>query len=205
MEEFISKILLLSFIAAVTPGPLMALLISETLKHGKTSGLKIAITPFFADLPIMLIGIFVLSKLENINDVLGIISLFGACYLLYLAYGCITTKNVHLQTKANPKSFTKGIIANFLNPNPYIFYFSILAPIIIRAMKINPLYAPLSVVVFLGLFVLIMIIIVLFVHTAKAFFNSQHYVYVIRALGLILAYFALSFFYDGLRFLKIIY
>lgn len=204
MQETISTVLVLSLISAITPGPLFALLLSETLKHGKSSGIQIALAPLFTDLPIMLAGIFILSKLEGLNLLLGLISLCGAVYLAYLAYGSIRTENIKLETEEKKMSLLKGIIANFLNPNPYIFYFSVLGPIVIKGMKENFLLGPLSVFIFLGVFVLLMIIIVLSVHAAKQFFSSKKYVYVIRILGFVLLYFSFTFFRDSLQFFGIV-
>lgn len=50
MLEIIPTVLLLSFIAAIIPGPLMALMIGETVKHGKVAGMKIGIAPLLTDL-----------------------------------------------------------------------------------------------------------------------------------------------------------
>lgn len=200
MNEIIGPIIFLAFIAAITPGPLTALLLSETIKHGKKSGIIIALSPLFTDLPIMVVSIFLLAQLENLDIILGFISLFGAFYLMYLAYGSIKTSHVDLKPVSTKKSFIKGIIVNFLNPNPYIFYFSIIGPLTLKAMKENILYAPFSVVLFLGVFVTIMIGIVLSVHASKQFFNSKNYIYLIRILGVGLLIFAINFINDSLKF-----
>lgn len=204
MQEILTTVITLSIIAAITPGPLMALLLSETLKHGKASGIKIALAPLFTDLPIMLVGTFILSKLSQLNILLGLISLFGSIYLAYLAYGSIKTKSVNLETREENRSLRKGIISNFLNPNPYIFYFSILGPLVVKGMKINFLLGPICLAIFLGFFVLFMILIVLSVHYAKDFFSSKKYIYVIRILGVILLYFAFTFFLESLKYFGLI-
>lgn len=200
MQEILTTVITLSIIAAITPGPLMALLLSETLKHGRSSGIKIALAPLFTDLPIMLVGTFILSKLSQLDILLGAISLFGSLYLTYLAYGGIKTKSVNLEVSGESKSLRKGIISNFLNPNPYIFYFSILGPLVVKGMKINFLFGPISLAIFLGFFVFFMILIVLSVHRAKDFFSSKKYVYLIRVLGIILLYFAFTFFLESLKY-----
>ena len=199
MQETIITVVSLSLIAAITPGPLLTLIISETLSYGKANGVKIALAPLMTDLPIMLVSVFFLSKLAQLNELLGIISLAGAAYLAYLAYGNITTKQVNLKSKTEARSLSKGIIANFLNPNPYIFYFSILGPLSVKAMSLNFLYGPLFLAIFLGLFVAILILIALSVHRAKRLFSSQRYVYVIRVLGLVLLFFAVSFVWESLQ------
>lgn len=202
MHEIVFTSFFLALIAAITPGPLMALIIAETLKHGKANGVKIALAPLLTDLPIMLGSFFILSKLEHLNLLLGLISLAGAGYLLYLAYGSITIKEVQLQPVSGNKSILKGIVANFLNPNPYIFYFSILAPLAVKGMKLHFWLGPLSVFIFLGTFVLLLIGIALSVHAARRFISSQGYIYAIRVLGVLLLFFALVFLKDGLHFLK---
>ncbi len=204
MQEIITTASLLALISTITPGPLMALIIGETLKHGKVNGILIGMAPLITDLPIMLASVFILSKLQNLDLLLGLISLCGAGYLAYLAYGNITVKNIHLETTVGSKSLTKGIITNFLNPNPYIFYFSILAPIAIKGMKVNFLYGPLSVSIFLGVFVIGNTTVALSVHSIKGFLHSKTYLYVIRALGFILLFFSITFFREGLKFFQIV-
>ena len=48
--------IILGLMAGISPGPLLALVISETLKHGKKEGIKIALTPFITDLPAILLS-----------------------------------------------------------------------------------------------------------------------------------------------------
>jgi threonine/homoserine/homoserine lactone efflux protein len=202
MHEVLLTSFFLAFIAAITPGPLMTLIIAETLKYGRATGIKIALAPLLTDLPIMLASFFILSKLEHLNLLLGFISLLGACYLIYLAYGSITIKDVQLQPVSSSQSILKGIIANFLNPNPYIFYFSTLAPLAVKGMKLHFWLGPLSVFIFLGTFVLLLITIALSVHAARRFIRSQGYIYAIRLLGVLLFCFALLFIKDGIHFIK---
>jgi len=58
----------LSVSAGFAPGPLLTLVISETLQHDIKSGVKVALAPIITDLPII-----ILSKLTNFHDILGII------------------------------------------------------------------------------------------------------------------------------------
>lgn len=178
----------------------MVLMISETIKHGKGNGIKIGLAPLVTDFPILMISVFVLSKLESLNILLGIISFFGAAYLVYLAIGNIMIKKIDTKISSKNISVAKGIIANFLNPNPYIFFFSIISPLIIKQMKENILYGPLFVVVFLGVFVVCNTILVLSVHSTKGFFSSKKYLYTIKSLGFVLLFFSLTFFKEGLGY-----
>ena len=49
--------------AGFAPGPLLTLVISETLQHDIKSGIKIALAPIITDLPIIILTLFILSKL----------------------------------------------------------------------------------------------------------------------------------------------
>ncbi len=58
--------------AGISPGPLLTLVISETIRHNKTEGVKIAVAPLITDIPIVLLTIFILSKMASSDIVLGI-------------------------------------------------------------------------------------------------------------------------------------
>ena len=100
-----------------TPGPLTMLVISQSLRYGVGEGCKIALAPILTDLPIVLITIFIVSQLSDVQVVLGIISILGGMFLVYLGYEGFTFKGAETDFESiNPDSFKKGMIANFLNP-----------------------------------------------------------------------------------------
>ncbi|MCP2520564.1 LysE family translocator [SCandidatus Aminicenantes bacterium Aminicenantia_JdfR_composite] len=137
---FLFSSIVFGLAAGISPGPLLTLVISETLKYNKKEGFKVAIAPLVTDVPIVLITIFILTKLSNFNSILGVISILGAIFLTYLAYESITFKGINLDLqKLKPQSLKKGVIANFLNPHPYIFWFTIGAPTILKASRVNML------------------------------------------------------------------
>lgn len=69
--------------AGFAPGPLLTLVISETLQHGIKSGIKVALAPIITDLPIVLITLYVLSKLTHFHGILGGISIIGGCCVFH--------------------------------------------------------------------------------------------------------------------------
>jgi threonine/homoserine/homoserine lactone efflux protein len=77
------------------------------------------------------VSLFVLTQLENFHRALALISIAGGIYVLYLSYGCFRTKPVNLgEMKTQPQSLKKGVLINFLNPNPYLFW--LLGPTVLR-------------------------------------------------------------------------
>ena len=63
--------------AGFSPGSLLALLISETLQHGTKAGMKVAIAPIICDLPLIVLTYFILAKLSDFHNILGVISMTG--------------------------------------------------------------------------------------------------------------------------------
>lgn len=207
IEEFTFLIsgIIFGLTLGMSPGPLLTLVISETLKHDKKEGIKIAIAPILTDLPIVLITLLILSKLTNFDPILGSISIFGAIFIGYLAYENISIKKIELDvSEAKPQSLKKGVIANFLNPHPYVFWFIIGAPTVLRAWGVSLFSAILFILGFYIFLVGSKISIAVIVEKSRSFLKSNVYVYTIRLLGIVLLIFSLMFLIDGLKFLKVI-
>lgn len=182
---------------AVSPGPMMTLVISQTLKHGKWEGIKVAFAPIITDVPIGLMAIFIVNQLSHINILLGITSAVGACFLLFLAWENFQVKEFSVDVaKIQPKSLQKGIITNFLNPFPYVFWFTVVAPLVVKSPIIG---AILYLAGMYGAVVGIKIIIALIIDKSRTIFKSKIYIYTVRLLGLTLVYFALEFFVKALH------
>ena len=211
---FLFSGILFGLVAGMSPGPLLTLVISETLRRDRKAGLVLACVPFFSDLPGVLFSIFVLSRLSHSDLVLGIISILGALFISYLAYETIRVKGVEVQspekrTEAGALesyfgTFRKGLIANLLNPHPYVFWMTIGAPNVLKASRINALSPVLFITGFYLCLVGSKMVVASVVDTSKTFLKSAMYVYIIRALGLALLAFAILFFKDGLEFLGVI-
>jgi threonine/homoserine/homoserine lactone efflux protein len=202
MIDFLTIGILLGLSAGLAPGPLLTLVITETLQHGIKSGVKVALAPIITDLPIIVTTFFILARLSHFHNILGVISLAGGFFILYMGYDSIRSKGVEFNIqKAEPKSFTKGILANALNPHPYLFWFSVGAPTMTRAMNVNRI-APL---VFLGGFYAFLvgskILLALLVGKSKSFLSGHVYLYTLRFLGFALCLLALVLFRDGLKLL----
>jgi threonine/homoserine/homoserine lactone efflux protein len=205
MINFLTIGTVLGLSAGFAPGPLLTLVISETLQHDIQSGVKVALAPIITDLPIIILTLFMLAKLSNFHSILGIISLIGGFFILFMGYESIRTKGVELNLQeTKPKSLTKGILANALSPHPYLFWFSVGAPTMIKAMRQN-IIAPLA---FIGSFYALLvgskILLAILVGKSKSFLGGNVYIYTMRVLGLILCVLAFALFRDGLKLLGII-
>ena len=202
MFEFLSAGILLGLAAGFTPGPLLVLVISECLRHGIKAGIKVSIAPLITDVPIILISLLVLNRLANFKVILGCISIFGGLFILYLGYESLKTKGVELNLASHSSnSYRKGVITNALNPHPYIFYMTVGAPIVFKSLNQNIL----STVLFVGSFLLFLVgskvVLAMVVERSRSFLQGSVYIWVMRFLGIILLFFSIILFSDGLRLL----
>ncbi|MDH3390525.1 MAG: LysE family transporter, partial [Desulfobulbaceae bacterium] len=139
------------------------------------------------------------------SPVLGIISIIGALFILYLGINNLRTKGIELDLdKSSPKSFQKGIIVNALSPYPYLFWLSVGAPITVKAMD-QSLLAPVSFILsFYMLLVGAKIILAILVGKSRTFLRGNRYIFTMRLLGFILILLAGILFRDGLHLLDIL-
>jgi len=191
--------------AGFAPGPLLTLVISETLQHGIKSGLKVAIAPIITDLPIIIVSLFLISKLSNFHEILGIISLIGGCFILYMGYKSISTTGIDLNAKKiKPKSLTKGVLTNALSPHPYLFWLSVGAPVMTKAMNQNSVFPLAFIAGFYAFLVGSKVVLALLAGKSKNYLSGNAYRYVMRLLGLLLCIFAIILLRDGLNLLGLI-
>lgn len=81
MIELLIAGITLGLYAGFSPGPLLVLVISQTLKHGYKEGIKVALAPIITDVPIILVTVLFLSLISRYNSILGVISIIGGVYL----------------------------------------------------------------------------------------------------------------------------
>jgi threonine/homoserine/homoserine lactone efflux protein len=206
MTEFITIGIILGLSAGFAPGPLLALVISETLRHDIRSGIKVAISPFFTDLPIIVLTLLVLSRLSGFNHILGIVALIGGAVILFMGYESMHPKpSAPDIAGAKSSSLFKGILVNALSPHPYLFWFAVGGPILSRATK-QGIIAPFA---FIASFYLFLVgskmLLAVLVGRSKFFLSGTVYRSIMRVLGLALCVLALFLFRDGLRLLGVIH
>lgn len=205
MIHFLTIGTVLGLSAGFAPGPLLTLVITETLQHDFKSGIKVAVAPIITDLPIIILTLFILSKLSNFYNILGIISLIGGFFILFMGYESIRTKGVDLNiAETKPKSLTKGVLTNVLSPHPYLFWLSVGAPTMTKAMNLS-ISAPVAFIVSFYFFLVgAKIVLAIVVGKSKSFLKGNVYIYTLRVLGILLCFLAVVLLNDGLKLLKIL-
>ncbi len=198
MQSSLVSALLFGASGGLSPGPLLMLLIAETLRHGLRAGFMVAIAPLVSDLPIVVLSVLVLAQVSDQSLVMGGISFAGAALLLHLGMANLRHRTLSEQPQATPgQSLRRAVIVNFLNPNPYLFWLLVGAPTMISAWQRGVVDAAVFVVVFYALLVGSKMFAALLVHRSRAILQGAAYVWTVRGLGALLIAYAVTFAYDG--------
>ena len=184
---------LLGCTAGFSPGPLFALVLSQTLRHGIKEGCKVALAPLITDLPLVIFSTLLLQQLADFKSLLGCISLLGALYLMQMAYGSwCTALPGHCFRESSPQSLGRGVLANALSPHPYLFWVSVGAPTILKGWNGgHPLGALAFVAAFLGCLVGAKMVLAVLVGKSRRFLAGRLYLTIMRVLGCMLLLYAL--------------
>lgn len=124
----------IGFVAGVSPGPVLTLVLAETVRGGWRRGAAVAAGPLLADGPIIALAVLVLAQLPP--DLVRAISLAGGAFLLYLAAAMLLNSRrarpVREQRLAARGGLITGLLARGLSPHPYLFWFLVGAPLLLQ-------------------------------------------------------------------------
>lgn len=192
--------------AGLSPGPLQTLVVSETLKYDAREGAKVCVAPLITDPPIIIITLLALSRLSDFDPVLGVISTLGGLFLAFLAYENIRKHHLRADHRVvGLPSLRKAIITNFLSPMPYIFWFFVAAPTVVKAFHTRGVVSAALFIVAFYLFLTGMsVVIALVVARTKSLLNRRGYTIAMRVLGLLLLVFSIIFMRNGLKLMGVV-
>ena len=185
-----------------SPGPLMTLVITQTVKHSVREGVLVAAAPILTDAPIILFSFFILKELSTVEPLLGTIAAAGGLYVLYLSFETIRIGPIRVEASSiQPRSVRKGMFVNALSPHPYLFWSTVGVPFILKAYQ-NNFAAPW---VFISSFYCFLIgskvFTALVVGKFRTIFGGKIYLYLMRVLGMILFGFAVFLFREAIGYL----
>ena len=201
MTAFLLSGMLLGLSGGLSPGPLLALVASETLRHGVRAGVRVALAPLLTDLPIILATVLLLRPLTDQTLPLALIQLGGGLYLAWLGLQSLRFRGAELKPADPAGSLRRGVIANFLSPSPYLFWLAVGAPTVLNAWREGWLAAAAFIVAFYALLVGSKVLLALALGRARHLPRSGGYIVLTRGLGLLLLAYALLFLREGGRLL----
>ncbi len=179
----------------------MALVASETLRHGVAAGIRVALAPLLTDPPIIVATVLLLRPLVDQSVPLALVNLGGGLYLGWLGMQSVRFGGAALEPIAPAGALRRGVIANFLNPSPYLFWLTVGAPTVLAAWGEGWWAVAVFIVAFYGLLVGCKVLLALALGRARHVLRGGGYIYFIRGLGLMLLAYALRFLWEGGRLL----
>jgi len=171
---------LLGVSAAIMPGPLMALLIAQTIQGNWKNGVLVALSPLVSDL---FVASFVLVMLAKIPDsIVRVISIIGGLVVIF--YGIKTILGRDKETVPSGKgSLLRGVVLNISNPHPYIFWSVVAGPLVLKAYQINIVYSISFIAVFYIFFIGLASTLAYLVSKGKDIIHSKYYKYALIICG----------------------
>jgi threonine/homoserine/homoserine lactone efflux protein len=189
----------------LAPGPLLALLLAQTLRHGPREGCKIALTPLVTDAPIIVVALVVAAKLAELSALLGVVSLAGGAFVLYLAWDSFRPVRLGAEAPPEPpRSWFKGIVTNLLNPHPWLFWLTVGAAILADAIAQSWLVAAAFLFGFYLLLVGSKVGVALMAGQSRDLLAGRPYRVVMRVLAGLLGVFAILLVREGLKLLAVV-
>lgn len=198
MWAFVTFGAILGMSAGISPGPLLALVISQTLQHNTGEGVRVATAPLLTDLPIIILCLLAFSSVPNPDFALGIVSFIGGFFVFYLGWSSLRQGPVKLTlAEEKPRSYLKGLLVNALSPHPYLFWFSVGVPTLIKAQQQSTPAALGFVGAFYVCIVGAKVAVALLVGRSRDFLGGVAYLWSLRVMGVLLVFFALLLLRDG--------
>jgi threonine/homoserine/homoserine lactone efflux protein len=195
---------LLGLAAGFSPGPLMVLVISSTLRYSMAEGLKVSLSPVITDLPIIAISLYLMGRLSDSSLALGVISFAGALFVFHMGWGTLRINRIDpSQDSGKPHSLRLGVIANFLSPHPYLFWFSLGAPLTVKHSADSWMGGAGFILSFYIALIGSKMLAALLFGKARHLITGNPYVYTMRVLGVLLMVFSLLLLEEGLAHLGV--
>jgi len=191
MLSFIAVGITLGIWAGLSPGPLFAVLVAQSVRYGTREGIKVALAPLITDPPIILVTMLVLTRVKNSHHILGVLSAIGGLYVAYMAYESLCSDAAAPVGKnAVPRTFARAITVNFLSPHPYLFWLTAGGSLILEAWRLGPAVPAVFVACFYACLVGAKLAVAVVIGRTRHMITGAAYTYTMRVLGGLLAVFA---------------
>ncbi|MGW9414514.1 LysE family translocator [Arthrobacter cupressi] len=130
--------------AGVSPGPLLVLVVMQTLRHGWRGGTATAVAPMLSDALVIVLVVLALDRLPHWT--LSAIGLLGGVYLAVSAglqwrKGAAVDHVVSDAASARTegwRALLQGALVNLLSPHPWITWAAVLGPLFVREWHSGP-------------------------------------------------------------------
>ncbi len=131
--------------AGISPGPLLALVVTASLRNGLAGGLRVALAPFITDAPIIILAVLIVDRLPP--GALRWVGTAGGLLVIWLGIEILRSlRGARLPDGAADtgdarRELWRGVLVNILSPHPYLFWATVGAPALLGGWHISPWHA----------------------------------------------------------------
>lgn len=190
--------LVLGLGAGLAPGPLLALVMTESLRGGPRAGMRVALAPLVTDAPIVAVSWALAGSLDPQSPWLAVLALGGSVVVGHLAIEQWRAVLPKADAADDARSLRRGVAVNVLSPHPWLFWITLGGPLLANATAASPWLAVLFLLVFYSLLVGTKLVLAVLTARLGQSLTGAGYRRVCRALGLALLVFALQLAWHGL-------
>ncbi len=198
MIEIALQAVLLGLAAGLAPGPLLALVMSESLRGGMAAGVRVAIAPLLTDIPIVALGWGLAGSLDPHSRWLAVLSLGGALVVAHLALEQLRFDLPEPAAARPTGALGRGVAVNLLSPHPWLFWITLGGPLLAAASSRSPWPALAFLLAFYTLLVGTKVLLSLLTARWGRNLTGVGYRRACRVLGAALLLFALRLGWEGL-------
>ncbi|MBS64970.1 MAG: hypothetical protein CMA93_01370 [Euryarchaeota archaeon] len=188
----------LGIIEGIKPGPLLTMVIRESLSKGLKAGMWTAAAPIFTDGPLIIVSLFFAGWVATEPSVLLTISALGALFLTKMGLECFSLELPDPSMEGDASgSFKRGVLTNLLNPNVYVFWFLIGGPLMASASEQEPVAPVIYAIAFLLTIILVKASIAWIFVGGGTWLSPRRYRIAMVICGLAMLGFAVTFAYQA--------
>ncbi|MDC0612145.1 LysE family translocator [Vibrio sp.] len=141
------------FIALMSPGPDFALVVYNSTRQGKSTGIAIAFGLSLGILTHSILSIAGISLLVHQHPLwFAVIQILGGSYLLYLGYGALASvysrqkqqnessashEQKTIRLNSHSEAISRGFLTNILNPKALVFFISLMSTLVPVGMSLE--------------------------------------------------------------------
>lgn len=176
--------------AGISPGPLLALVIAASLRSGLAGGLRVALAPLITDVPIIALSVLLAGSLPP--EALRWVGTIGGLVVIWLGIETLRAARTavlpqHTPEGADPRrELWRGVVANALNPHPYLFWATVGGPALVSSWRISPWHALAFVLPFYVMLLGSKIVVAWLVSSRAGTLSQEWYRRVLTGCGLLL-------------------
>ena len=203
--EFVISGAVAGLTAGFMPGPLMVLVLGESLRFGTAAGVRASFAPLVTDAPIIAVSLLLARWMSGVEVLSGVIAMVGAGVLTLMAVESMRAQPPVAGADGTPRrSLLRGAVVNATSPHPYLFWFTVGAPTILRAGETGIEWALAFTVVFFSGLVGGKLVVAVVAGRSRHFIAGGVYRRVMGLLGFLLLGYAALLVRDGLRLLGLL-